>query len=196
MHSVKLAGPLACCDLDLDLVCTIVLSSVHRRRRRLGQRRRRIVHEDVESESGSDRSDSSGKENHATSTDVSPLQPSEKPAGRGRRRRPVEFGGCVYVGSLPHHTRVSEFKAEVRDHNVNPLRVLWRGNNGFAFLNFRTLEEAELALEALHGLQVGVVSLTLAILPLTLIFMPPPPLLLAGLCFHAVCPYVCLCIHP
>jgi len=68
----------------------------------------------------------------------------------------VEFGGCVYVGSLPHHTRVSEFKAEVRDRNVNPLRVLWRGNNGFAFLNFRTLEDAELALEALHGLQVSV----------------------------------------
>lgn len=62
----------------------------------------------------------------------------------------------MYVGSLPNHTRVSEFKAEVRHHNVNPLRVLWRGNNGFAFLNFRTLEDAELALEALHGLKVTV----------------------------------------
>ena len=131
---------------------------VRRRRRRLGPRRRRIVHRDLETDdSGSDRSDSSGKENHATSTDVSPLQPADTAAGRGRRggRRNTEYGGCVYVGSLPHHTRVSEFKAEVRYRNVNPLRVLWRGNNGFAFLNFRTLEDAELALEALHGLQVS-----------------------------------------
>ena len=118
-----------------------------------------MIQQDAESESGSERSDSSSKENRYASNDISPVESSENPAGRGRRggrRCQMEFGGCVYVGSLPNHTRVSEFKAEVRHHNVNPLRVLWRGNNGFAFLNFRTLEDAELALEALHGLKVTV----------------------------------------
>ena len=113
---------------------------------------------EVESRSGSDRSDDSSGGHHATSTDISPLQPPQNPtrSGRRNRRRLLESaGGSVYVGSLPHHTRVSQFKAEVRHRNVNPLRVQWRGNNGFAFLNFRTLQEAEFALDALRGLQVS-----------------------------------------
>jgi hypothetical protein len=72
----------------------------------------------------------------------------------GRRRN--DFQGAVYVGALPRSVRVSEFKAEVRERKVNPLRVLWRGSSGFAFLNFKTVEDAETALEALSGLQVSV----------------------------------------
>lgn len=72
----------------------------------------------------------------------------------GRRRN--DFQGAVYVGSLPRSVRVSEFKAEVRERKVNPLRVLWRGSSGFAFLNFKTVEDAETALEALNGLQVSI----------------------------------------
>ena len=81
--------------------------------------------------------------------------------GRGRiyrsaGRRPY-YGDCdgsVYVGSLPRTLRVSEFKAEVRDRNVQPLRVIWRGSSGYAFLGFRTVEDAEHALEALDGLHI------------------------------------------
>ena len=82
--------------------------------------------------------------------------------GRGGRvyrpggRRPY-YGDCdgsVYVGSLPRTLRVSEFKAEVRDRNVQPLRVIWRGSSGYAFLGFRTMEDAEQALEALDGLHI------------------------------------------
>ena len=125
------------------------------------------MHQDPDSRSVSDES---SKENHADSTNVSPLQPSEtgalaaasgRPGRRGDRRRPVlEFAGSVYVGALPRRTRVSKFKAQVRQRNVNPVRVLWRGRVGFAFLNFHTLEEAEIALEALKGLQVSLAVLT------------------------------------
>ena len=127
------------------------------------QSRRVVVDQDVvDNGSGTDHSADSIKDDHATSTDVSPLQPSDHPARHGRRngRRRMSFGGCVYVGSLPHQARVGEFKAEVRGRDVNPLRVVWRGNNGFAFLNFRTLEEAQLALDALSGLQVRLLEST------------------------------------
>jgi len=78
---------------------------------------------------------------------------------RNRRRQAMESAGSVYIGSLPRGVRVREFKDEVRDRHVNPLHFVWRGYNGFAILVFRTLEEAERALEALHGLQVIVVNL-------------------------------------
>jgi len=42
----------------------------------------------------------------------------------------------------------------VRDRNVQPLRVIWRGSSGYAFLGFRTQEDAEQALEALDGLHI------------------------------------------
>lgn len=73
--------------------------------------------------------------------------------GRGYGRRSFnDFEGSVYVGSLPRSLRVSDFKGEVRDRKVNPLRVMWRGSSGFAFLNFKTKNEAEEALIALEGL--------------------------------------------
>jgi len=37
---------------------------------------------------------------------------------------------------------------------VQPLRVIWRGSSGYAFLGFRTMEDAEQALEALDGLHI------------------------------------------
>ena len=92
--------------------------------------------------------------------------------GSGQRRRGGGYGGfrrrfwddcegSVYVGSLPRWVRVSEFKAEVRDRDVQPLRVVWRGQSGFAFLNFRTVEDAEHALSALEGLHISDRSLRL-----------------------------------
>jgi len=82
--------------------------------------------------------------------------------GYGYRRRYFDdCEGSVYVGSLPRSVRVSEFKAEVRDRDVQPLRVVWRGQSGFAFLNFRTVEDAEHALSALEGLHISDRSLRL-----------------------------------
>lgn len=90
--------------------------------------------------------------------------------GKGRRRinrsggnRPfyADCEGSVYVGALPKSLRVSEFKAEVRDRKVQPLRVVWRGASGYAFLGFRTVEDAEQALEALEGLNISEHSLRL-----------------------------------
>jgi 5-formyltetrahydrofolate cyclo-ligase len=77
-------------------------------------------------------------------------------AGGYRRHRFIdECEGSVYIGSVPRSVRVSEFKAEVRDRDVQPLRVVWRGGSGFAFLNFRTIEDAEQALAALEGLHIS-----------------------------------------
>ena len=92
-----------------------------------------------------------------------------RPEGQGQRRRGYGYRrrffddceGSVYVGSLPRSVRVSEFKAEVRDRDVQPLRVVWRGQSGFAFLNFRTVEDAEHALSALEGLHISDRSLRL-----------------------------------
>jgi len=74
--------------------------------------------------------------------------------GGGGRPFYSDCEGSVYVGSLPRFLRVSDFKAEVRDRNVQPLRVVWRGANGYAFLGFKTMSDAEQALEALEGLHI------------------------------------------
>ena len=88
--------------------------------------------------------------------------PGQRRRGFGYRRRFLDdCEGSVYVGSLPRSVRVSEFKAEVRDRDVQPLRVVWRGQSGFAFLNFRTVEDAEHALSALEGLHISDRSLRL-----------------------------------
>lgn len=85
-----------------------------------------------------------------------------RPFRPGYRRRFLDdCEGSVYVGALPRTVRVSEFKAEVRDRDVQPLRVVWRGGSGFAFLNFRTIEDAEHALTALEGLHISDRSLRL-----------------------------------
>lgn len=83
---------------------------------------------------------------------------SRRRPGRNMRRggrNSDSTEGCVYVGSLPRGLRVSEFKTEVRGRKVNPVKVLWRGQMGFAFLNFRTHVEAEQALAALEGLSIS-----------------------------------------
>jgi hypothetical protein len=59
---------------------------------------------------------------------------------------------AIYVGSLPRSLRVSEFKGKVREQKVDPLRVIWHGGSGHAFLQFEKSEEAEDALKALEGL--------------------------------------------
>lgn len=72
-----------------------------------------------------------------------------------RRRRPRKRGPALFVGSLPRRLRVSEFKSQVRNKDVNPMRVIWRGNLGHAFLQFDVEKEMEDALDKLQGLHIG-----------------------------------------
>lgn len=73
---------------------------------------------------------------------------------RTPRRRPINNAPAIYIGSLPR-VRVSDFKTQVKGHNVQPLRVLWRGSTGHAFLQFESQNQAEEALDALKDLEIS-----------------------------------------
>lgn len=89
--------------------------------------------------------------------------------GRGGRRRGRGRGGLrdgpgrrqyeddipsVYVGGIPGSVRVSELKSKIREKEVNPLRVIWHGQNGHAFLQFQEATAADEAIEALKDLEI------------------------------------------
>lgn len=59
------------------------------------------------------------------------------------------------MGGLPRSLRVSTFKTEVRGREVDPLRVIWHGGNGHAFLQFENSELMEAALSALSDLNIN-----------------------------------------
>ena len=73
----------------------------------------------------------------------------------GRRPRRRNYLPSVYVGSLPKTLRVSDFKKQIRDKDVRPLRVLWRGTNGHVFLIFQTMDETEDTLRKLENLSIN-----------------------------------------
>ena len=102
-------------------------------------------------------SEKHGDKNHDDDDDGREGEGRRRPVQRRRQFRSFmdTIEGSVYVGSLPRSLRVSQFKTEVRERKVNPLRVLWRGSSGFAFLNFKTQQDAEEALAALEGLQIS-----------------------------------------
>jgi len=87
----------------------------------------------------------------------SPGYEGEESDGRLRRERPRRMNNLpsVYIGSLPKALRVSDFKRQVRDKDVNPLRVLWRGTNGHVFIMFQTMDETEDALRKLENLSIN-----------------------------------------
>lgn len=62
---------------------------------------------------------------------------------------------ALFVGGLPRSLRVSTFKTEVRGKDVDPLRVIWHGGNGHAFLQFENSELMENALTALADLNIN-----------------------------------------
>ena len=62
---------------------------------------------------------------------------------------------AIFVGGLPRSLRVSTFKTEVRGRDVDPLRVIWHGGNGHAFLQFDNDELMESALTALSELDIN-----------------------------------------
>ncbi|KAK6168108.1 hypothetical protein SNE40_022001 [Patella caerulea] len=113
-------------------------SSNHSRDGRDGERR----DSDRRDRGDSDSKDKSEKENN-------PRQQRPRP-----RRRQNQSNMSVYVGGLPRSLRVSEFKKDIHDRDVQPLRVVWHGSNGHAFLQFQKQDEAESALEALQNLSI------------------------------------------
>ncbi|XP_074656111.1 uncharacterized protein LOC141909560 isoform X1 [Tubulanus polymorphus] len=74
--------------------------------------------------------------------------------GRPQRRFPRTRTYSVYVGGLPPSLRVSHFKKEVRNKDVNPIQVVWHGNNGHAFLVFMGEDEANSALDRLGDFEI------------------------------------------
>nr|KAG5685219.1 hypothetical protein BaRGS_013998 [Batillaria attramentaria] len=74
-----------------------------------------------------------------------------------RPRRPrIETSpdGVVFVGGISRRLRVSEFKSEMRGCDVHPIRLVWRGGRGFAFLHFQSADNANSAVKALAGLEI------------------------------------------
>ncbi|XP_076438003.1 uncharacterized protein LOC143277145 [Babylonia areolata] len=78
-----------------------------------------------------------------------------RPPPRPRRPR-IETSpdGVVFVGGISRRLRVSEFKTEMRGCDVHPVRLVWRGGRGFAFLHFQSADNASTAVKALAGLEI------------------------------------------
>lgn len=74
-------------------------------------------------------------------------------AGGRRRGNLGQF--VVFIGSLPRSLRVREFKDKVREKDVNPVGVIWRGGAGHAFLRFEEVEQAESAVDILNDFEIN-----------------------------------------
>ena len=53
-----------------------------------------------------------------------------------------------------YYYQVSDFKKLVRENEVNPIRVIWRGRIGFSILQFQTQDEAEHAIDRLKDFSI------------------------------------------
>lgn len=110
--------------------------------------RRRNRRRGMGSRSGNNQDNSDG-ENRRSDGD------ENRPPARPRRPR-IETSpdGVVFVGGISRRLRVSEFKTEMRGCDVHPVRLVWRGGRGFAFLHFQTADNANTAVKALAGLEI------------------------------------------
>ncbi|CAG5133034.1 unnamed protein product [Candidula unifasciata] len=68
-----------------------------------------------------------------------------------RQRFRTNPDAVVWVGGLSRRLRVSELKTELRALHVNPLRLVWRGARGFAFIHFQSVDSAKEAVSTLSG---------------------------------------------
>lgn len=68
-----------------------------------------------------------------------------------RQRFRTNPNAIVWIGGLSRRLRVSELKTELRSLQVNPVRLVWRGGRGFAFIHFQTVDSAKEAIGALSG---------------------------------------------
>lgn len=80
---------------------------------------------------------------------------ADRPPRRPRRRSTNGPLPAVYVGNLPRGLRVSEFKQKFREQNVNPLRVTWRGQVGYSYLVFESMEQVDEAMKVLSGMSIN-----------------------------------------
>uniref|UniRef100_A0A8C9PAT4 Methenyltetrahydrofolate synthase domain-containing protein n=1 Tax=Spermophilus dauricus TaxID=99837 RepID=A0A8C9PAT4_SPEDA len=69
----------------------------------------------------------------------------------------------VCVGNLPHDTRVRDLKRALRELQVAPLQLTWRGPQHRALLHYRDLAAAQQAASCLQGLHLGDRALTVAL---------------------------------
>ena len=101
------------------------------------------------SRSGNSQDNTSDGENRRSDGD-------DNRAPRAPRRPRIETSpdGVVFVGGISRRLRVSEFKVEMRNNDVHPVRLVWRGGRGFAFLHFQSADNASTAVKALCGLEI------------------------------------------
>jgi 5-formyltetrahydrofolate cyclo-ligase len=113
--------------------------------RRRFQRRRRYE--------GGSRRDNRGGGDHSGSDGEQKTSGDEE--GEVRRPQRQRFrtnpDTIVWVGGLSRRLRVSELKTELRALHVNPLRLVWRGARGFAFIHFQSTDSAKEAVNVLSG---------------------------------------------
>eukprot|EP00058_Branchiostoma_floridae_P024713 XP_002610203.1 hypothetical protein BRAFLDRAFT_77021 [Branchiostoma floridae] len=74
--------------------------------------------------------------------------------GKARRKPPREMDPSLtlWVGKLSGSLRVSDFKSHLHESNINPSRVIWKGNRGFAFLLFKEAGAVDEAAKKLQDL--------------------------------------------
>jgi len=121
-----------------------------RRRFRNNYRRPRRRGDERNSESEEPRDEAEGDEEGEGQRRRAPRNTGRR--GRMNRR---SHDPSIYVGGLPCSLRVSEFKEKVHDRSVQPLRVVWHGGSGHAFLQFPNIDVAEEAIQALKDLDLG-----------------------------------------
>ncbi|GFO35168.1 methenyltetrahydrofolate synthetase domain-containing protein [Plakobranchus ocellatus] len=109
----------------------------HRRRRFDGGHRR-------DNRAGGDHSGSDGEQKTSGDEDGEGRRPM-------RQRFRTDPDAIVWVGGLSHRLRVSALKSELRAININPVRLVWRGARGFAYLHFPSSDNAKGALDCLFG---------------------------------------------
>ncbi|KAL8195026.1 UNVERIFIED_CONTAM: hypothetical protein K2H54_045081, partial [Gekko kuhli] len=81
-----------------------------------------------------------------------PASPKDEPGSAGSDR--LRELSSLFVGNIPPTTRVSEFKAVLRERHATPAQLTWQGARRRAFLRYRDKAEAELAAAALQGLSL------------------------------------------
>ncbi|KAK3797748.1 hypothetical protein RRG08_020141 [Elysia crispata] len=114
-------------------------------RRRPFQRRRRFDGGNRrDNRAGGDHSGSDGEQKTSGDEDGENRRPQ-------RQRFRTNPDAIVWMGGLSRRLRVSELKTELRAMNVNPVRLVWRGARGFAFLHFQTTDTAKEAVDVLYG---------------------------------------------
>ncbi|GFR70484.1 methenyltetrahydrofolate synthase domain-containing protein [Elysia marginata] len=70
---------------------------------------------------------------------------------RQRQRFRTNPDAIVWMGGLSSRLRVSALKSELRNLNLIPARLVWRGPRGFAYLHFHTTDTAKEAVDTLFG---------------------------------------------